>query len=301
MNKKIFIIFLFSFLIFNFVSAELKTFKNLGFAQNGIWYSKDPFFADDRVRIYTAIFNSSVFDLSGVVEFYDNGKPIDKALFSVGGGGRIKDVWINWTAVGGQHKISAKIIEAKIQATDGKEELIFLENSQTGVSERFIDIDTDKDGIGNIADNDDDDDGAGDAIEIKEGTDPLVKNIIKENITSATSTTSIFTSKPAAVAVNSVKYVVNKANKLADKGKEIVNAKKEEVQKEIEKISNEEIIDGKKEENVGAEKPIKYAYLLALSAASLVFSNKILFYIALVVALYYIFKLSFRAFKKKKK
>jgi hypothetical protein len=122
---------------FGLCFVEAKNVKNLGFIPSTlIWYSKDPFFAGDKIRIYSAVFNNSEYDFTGIVEFYDKGTLIGKSEFSVANGGGIRDVWIDWTAIKGSHKISARITNGKISSAEGASEEIVLDTIQTEESER---------------------------------------------------------------------------------------------------------------------------------------------------------------------
>ncbi|MBI5220546.1 MAG: hypothetical protein HY978_01755 [Candidatus Liptonbacteria bacterium] len=118
--------------------AETRVLSNLGFLRGNIWYSKDPFYRGDTVRIYSAVFNSTSNDLVGTVEFYDNGFILGRAEFSVAGNGRIKEVWTDWTATAGTHNISAKIVSARLSLVGGQEEPIRIANSTTGEDQRVI-------------------------------------------------------------------------------------------------------------------------------------------------------------------
>lgn len=150
--------------------------KNMGVVPANIWYSKDAFFAGETVRIYTVIFNGSTNDLSGTVEFLDNGTPIGKTDFSVPSGGRVRNPWIDWKAIEGKHTISARVIESYASVAGGTKRSIVLENAETGKSERVVDLDTDSDGTGNSDDSDDDGDSVSDVEELRNGTDPLKKD-----------------------------------------------------------------------------------------------------------------------------
>lgn len=158
------------------VHAAEAPIKNAGFVPANIWYSKESFFAGDKIRIYTVIFNGSAEDIVGTVEFLDNGALISVTDFSLASGGRVRDVWADWVAEGGTHIITARITEVSAVKAGGKKILVALENTETGESERFIDLDTDKDGIGNSNDSDDDNDNVSDIDEVKNGTDPLKKD-----------------------------------------------------------------------------------------------------------------------------
>lgn len=147
--------------------------KNAGFVPANIWYSKDPFFDGEKIRIYTIIFNGSTYDLEGTVEFLDSGVLIGKTTFSLSGGSRVRDVWIDWKATAGKHTITARIINTTGSVAGGKKAPITIDNAETGKSERDIDLDTDGDGVGNRDDLDDDGDGISDVDELRNGTDPL--------------------------------------------------------------------------------------------------------------------------------
>lgn len=174
--KKFAIIFLLCTSGAFFAQASESPIKNAGFVPANIWYSKDPFFAGETIRIYTIIFNGSTYDLSGTVEFLDNGVAIGKTDFSLSSGGRVRDVWVDWKALEGKHVITARIVGASASVAGGAKRTIVLENTDTGKSERTIDLDTDADSIGNTDDTDDDNDGVLDVEELRNDTDPLKKD-----------------------------------------------------------------------------------------------------------------------------
>lgn len=149
--------------------------QNAGFVPANIWYSKDPFFAGDNIRVYTVIFNGSSYNLSGAVEFLDNDVIIGRADFSVSKGGSVRDVWVAWKADEGKHVITARTVGVTTME-GGKKISLALGNTDAGKSERMVDLDTDGDGIGNLKDLDDDNDSVPDIDEIRNGTDPLKKD-----------------------------------------------------------------------------------------------------------------------------
>lgn len=152
------------------------TIMNAGFVPANIWYSQEPFFAGDKIRIYTVIFNGSTEDIVGTVEFLNDGITVGTTDFSLSGGGRVRDVWTDWVAEAGKHTITARIIKVSAVGKDGKKRSIILANTETGKSERAIDLDTDGDDTGDTDDLDDDGDGVTDIDEIQYGTDPLKKD-----------------------------------------------------------------------------------------------------------------------------
>ncbi|MFA5997516.1 MAG: hypothetical protein WC791_03450 [Candidatus Paceibacterota bacterium] len=174
--RNIFLALLFAFGPFSFAYAADLPIKNAGFVPANIWYSKDPFFVGETIRIYTIVFNGSTYDIEGTVEFLDGGVPIGKTSFSISSGGRVRDLWIDWKATEGKHIITARIVDGTASLAGGKKSAIALDNTETGKSERTIDLDTDGDGVGNAVDTDDDNDTVSDVDELKNGTNPLKKD-----------------------------------------------------------------------------------------------------------------------------
>lgn len=176
MKKIIFILTLIISITFVTQASE-SSIKNVGFVPSNIWYSKTPFFVDENIRIYTIIFNGSQYDLEGSVEFLDEvdglSRVIGKTDFSISGGGRVRDIWVDWKATEGKHVIVARIVNSNISLADGTKKTAEMENVETGKSEILTDLDTDGDKIGNATDSDDDNDGIPDSDELKNGTNPL--------------------------------------------------------------------------------------------------------------------------------
>lgn len=237
-------------------AQEQTVVRNFGFIQGNIWYSKDPFFGGDKIRIYTGVFNGSGEDIIGSVEFFDNEQLIGRTEFSAVGGGKLREVWLDWTATEGNHIISAKIVESKISKAGGDKEDVTPQNNRSGQDVRFVDIDTDKDGAGNREDTDDDNDGVSDLEEKKAGTDPLkadtdddgyndkedpdplVKN---ERENPIASTTQKVVKNIAEKTPNVILAAVEAVNDLADKGVEALEEKKEELKEEIAELKEEEV------------------------------------------------------------
>ncbi len=192
-------------------AAETKSSRNLGFIPSTvIWYSKDPFFVGDKIRIYSAVFNNSEYDFTGSVEFYDNGVLIGKSDFAVAKGGRVRDVWTDWTVTKGSHKISARIASGKISTPEGGSEDIVLDSSQTDESERVA----------------------------EEVPVPVVR---KEEVASKTGEAlngilEIIPPQISSVATSAVQTI----NDFADEQKEKLEVKKEELKKEIAAIEAEQ-------------------------------------------------------------
>lgn len=307
-DKKIFLVFslCFWFLIFgfSFSFAQTKTLKNIGFAQTSIWYGKDPFFAGDRIRVYTTVINSSKYDFRGDLEFYANSDLLGKSNFSLVSGG-FSVLWADWTAQEGQKKIYAKISDPRISLAGEKEETVVLENTKTGEIETFVDKDTDRDGIGDKVDTDDDNDKVSDIVEQKQGTNPLVGDVVKETNQSGfikeseKSVTEIPASKEIA---ESAKGAITIINSFLDEQKEKAKAKKEEFQKQLGEGESLFEFDfgnllGKKEDeeggvatNEGENKNLLKLYLLALSALIFALEYKAIIYLFGIYIAYRILK-----------
>ena len=195
--KKYFVFIIFIFLTpflsqaqfsYKFAVANVTEQVNAGFLSDNIWYSRDPFFAGESVRIYSAIFNSSDLDIAGRIEFYDNADLIGEANFNVESGGNLVRVWVDWQAKEGKHIIVASMGEARITTLGYENEEFDLSNIKTQEDIRQIDIDTDGDRIGDEQDEDDDNDGVSDEIEDNIGTNSkkadsqaIFKEILEQN------------------------------------------------------------------------------------------------------------------------
>ncbi len=144
-----------------------------GVLKDQIWFSKDPFFAGDTITIFTFVFNSSDYRLSGTMVLTDGTTTVDKKTFTVLPSGGSQVVSFPWTVTRGQHNFSAKISENQLDKVSGGVVDTPISTIQTVSVKRFADLDTDHDGIGNLIDTDDDGDGLSDVEEKRLGTDPL--------------------------------------------------------------------------------------------------------------------------------
>ena len=313
---------------FSLAQASEPPIKNAGFVPANIWYSKDPFFAGNTIRIYTIIFNGSAYDLSGTVEFLDNGASIGKTDFSLSSGGRVRDVWIDWKALDGKHTITARIVGASASTAGGAKRTIALENTDTGKSERTIDLDTDSDGLGNTDDLDDDGDGVSDVEELRNGTDPLKKDTNGDGVpdgkelelsakkvteaervsASSTETQGIIMGTikkaedfvPAPVKDGAITGVNAIERFRVGEGYQLRLAK-EEKSREIDAMKAR-LKDGVQTENTKkddgvmdtisntAEKPLAYVMLASLAMLEYAFEWKVVFYGVILYALYRLLK-----------
>lgn len=291
-------------LSFGYSFAAEETLKNVGFLPSNIWYSKDPFFAGDKIRVYTVIFNGSDSDLEGTVEFYDNSQSIGKSSFSLAGGGRIRDIWIDWTATGGNHTISAKIVNPKISAPGEESRLIIIANAETGTNERTVDFDINKNGIA-------------DSKEIVKNAIATGESVVLSKIDDAVK--KINDVVPVKPVIETVKTKVEAVDDFRESQEKKVSSALNVVKRELEnlktndsvaktdsgtsKSSNGQSIKDKNEKDGSgaakldktiAEKPFKYVYLFFLSILEYILKIKILFYGLLSLIIFLIGRLAYR-------
>lgn len=143
--------------------------NNSGIISGNIWFSKNPFFEGELVRIYTAIYNSSDAALEGDVNFYDSNILLGTKRFAVPSGGNLQDVFINWKATEGDHKFSAKLTNTQVSVSGGKPEAVTISSAETAEKVVAVETDTDGDQISNKE-------------EIKAGTDPHSTDTDKDGI-----------------------------------------------------------------------------------------------------------------------
>jgi len=119
-----------------FARAANNSVLNIGFVQNPIWYSKDPFVEGDTVRIYTFLFNPGPGAFTGTVEFDDANVVLGTRPFSLEKGAA-EDLSVSWKVTAGDHSISAKIIGPKM-TLNGKTEPLALADTVTSEDKRFV-------------------------------------------------------------------------------------------------------------------------------------------------------------------
>lgn len=273
--KKTFLITAVFFLSASFV-ATAAALKNAGFIQGNIWYSEDPFYVGDKIRIYSAIFNNSGSDLIGIVEFYDGAEKIGSSNFSAING-RLVEVWTDWMATAGRHKIYAKIVETKIAKIGGGYEAVDLPNTFTGSSEKsaFIKPEEKKSqALETVSRN-----ASGDFAGAEIGGSSTSSTLLKKIKTAA------------LVATQYAKSGTSFINSVAEGFVEKIESKKIEVKKELDILNDQAPITA--EQPFQFEKPLKYLYLASLSALGFMLEYKILLYSILLFVAFKVIKLIF--------
>ena len=165
---------LFTLLLFMLCATQAHAEEfNAGIVQ-GLWYSQEAIFAGKTIRVYVAIRNNTGSDLSGTVEFFDNGKQIGRKNVQALNG-RIIESWADWKPEYGKHELSATLSRIELHTVGAETQEVEV-ISALSEDTLFVDFDTDQDGIGNEEDSDDDGDDISDAQEAADGTNPLVND-----------------------------------------------------------------------------------------------------------------------------
>ena len=277
MNLKI--ITLSIFLAFSLLGIQGKVYAqstNAGFVPDNIWYSKDPFTENDKIKIYTLVFNPDKKELSGTVIFLDKDVVLGKKNFVLAPQ-TVKDISIEWTATPGTHSIFAKIEDAKFLISKGKYENADLIEKETAKSVRTAKKKTE---TKTNANNKDSDEKTSNDTEDASELSMSIVDTIKEN-------TPNFIAKPASKVTEMLENLrVNTGNSLQEK--------KEEAKNELEALKKESKKSSSSEKNNILLKPFKYLEFFVLAFLSFIVNNIWIFYIALVLAVFYVLRYIYR-------
>lgn len=268
MNVRIVSILLFilfaSFLFAPGAQAQT-TVENAGFAPQSIWYSKDPFYAGDRVTIHTVVVNSGNEELSGTVEFYDAETLIGRASVAVPPGGKFAEASVPWKVTEGRHTIFAVLKDAKV----GKNASVALENSKTGESEKYVA-----------------------AVATTTAAFPVLRSI-EEKLDAAKSYAEEYLPAPVIGAGNAVAEKLEAGRAL---GKSWADAENLESKERIAAMSEPKPSAAYTAGSSALEKPFAYAKEFVTSLLSAAFGNAYVFYGALIALLFFVLRFLKRIF-----
>jgi hypothetical protein len=156
------------------IPAHASEQVSAGVANQPIWFSKEPFFAGEKITVFTLIYNSSAYKMTGTIELRDSTTTVDTKAFVVNGDGAAKVIGFVWVATEGTHTFRVVISSKQFFDDAGNEHAgAIAAATSTTETKRYVDLDTDGDMIGNLVDDDDDGDGLLDVVEIKLKLDPL--------------------------------------------------------------------------------------------------------------------------------
>ncbi|MDD3066768.1 MAG: PKD domain-containing protein [Candidatus Gracilibacteria bacterium] len=121
--------------------------------------------AGQIIKLYVTARNNGDKDLIGTVKFFVDGNQVttDQPV-SVKQGSIPDEVFVNWVAIAGNHKVSAQVYPYDAEGDDS--------SNNYAEEDLFVDSDTDGDGVGDSVDVDDDNDGIKDPDESTQGTNP---------------------------------------------------------------------------------------------------------------------------------
>jgi hypothetical protein len=278
--RKIFFIFVLFFTFFA-PHAFANVATNTGFIPGQIWYSKEPLVEGDTVDIYTAVWNSDINPLSIKVEFYDKNTILgarDVIVASM----QLKDVYISWKIISGEHVISAKIISSSIIAS-GKKENITVGNNITLEDKQFVPV----------------------TIKTSDGKQTTASDIIQNGIDQVGSKISDIL--PVSVS-ESISNSLGTVDEFRDSNFIKVNAAKVATQKELDSLNPNSTNDSKSQVSSkttskpledATQKPIAYIKLFILSVLSFILGNKIAFYGLSAIIVFLILRAIYRKIRNR--
>lgn len=163
---KLFLLIIFIVLGVGFFAGETLAKTDLAISVSDITFSKEEPLGGDVIRVFARVFNVGDTDVYGFVVFSNNDKEMTAPQPISVKVNTYDDVFIDWAVEPGKYNIRAEIVSANPPDEN-------LDNNIAVQKGFFVDLDTDKDGIGNKKDKDDDNDGLSDVKEAKLGTNPL--------------------------------------------------------------------------------------------------------------------------------
>ena len=299
--------------------AYAKVEPSAGFVQDNLWFSKNVFFAGENIKIHTTIFNNSANNVSGKIKFMDGNNDIGDKDFSLKSS-YSKDIWTEWKATYGKHDIYAVI---NFTTKPSSKQNVVSENS-TGRRIRYVDLDTDGDGVGNKEDADDDNDGLTDKKELELGTDPLNPDSDGDTIKDGEDAEPLVFNKQKSSTLETLKYKTNKIvnyvanipklipNDIIEKAKTIPKAvdtfrkkqakyalvrfdtarKRIETERKIDKNVEVEENNSGNDKSMAekTKKPLKYLSLLATGFLSYTLGSQYIFYTLIAVIILFILR-----------
>lgn len=169
--KKCIPFLLYIFLIPFFSNAE----SSAGIPSGGLWFSKEPFFAGEQIKVSTIVYNATTNDIVGSLELMDKGTLIEKKEVTLSAG-QNKVIDFDVVISEGKHVFSIKISGGDFNIKDG---VPLALKTKSGAGAYVVETtkvvrdalkDTDKDGQADINDIDIDGDSLTNEKETKLGT-----------------------------------------------------------------------------------------------------------------------------------
>lgn len=259
--KKYLAIFLFTLLIPTASLFSASDSFMTGFIPGPIWYSKTPLVDGEEVKIHTALFNGSDKELITKVEFYDK-KTLLGSRDVVVPASMIKDVSISWKVTPGDHSIYARILSSGVSSNETPKD-----NRSVSVSIKKVD-----------------------------GVPASSADVVKSEVEKAKEEIS-------SVVPQSLNESISKNMENLDSFRETTYLKIEnekiKTKEEIDTIGKVEKAPEDKKLLDATDRPIAYIKLFLLSAIGFLFSNKIVFYIACALVLFFFLRYLYRKIRNR--
>lgn len=167
-----------------------------GVPVGALWFSKEPLFVGENVSVFTLVYNSANYTLSGTIALLDGTTTLSLKEFSVSAGGAAEVIAFPLMVTAGDYSFSAVITQNEFKGEGGEVQSGTIVSLKTAPVKRFVDHDTDGDGIGNMTDSDDD----GDRIPDDSDERPLVfdKKVEHKEVLSIATTTQAIAERAGA-------------------------------------------------------------------------------------------------------
>jgi hypothetical protein len=270
MMKKYFFILIISFFVF--VPSVFAETQN-GFILDQIWYSNNSLKEGDTVKIYTAVWNGEENPISVKVEFYDKNVILGTRDVVVPSQ-NLQEVSVSWKVTGGDHTISAKIIGATLNMSSGKKEIVVLSDNTTSTDNKFIPI----------------------IVKEENGITSTSKEVIKDQLGKVEE--KINEILPESVS-NTVREGTVSVEEFRDETLEKIILSEKETEEKIIQLKNQEISGEKDGLESATEKPIAQVKLFFLKVLHFIFNNKLIFYVLIILAIFYIIRGIYRKIRNR--
>lgn len=270
----------FAFVFLFFLIPFSASAEQLGFAKGDIWFSHEPFFSGEEVTIFSALRNSSEHLFSGTVIFFDGEFEIGRSDFE------LKEreseiISVEWTPSFGERSVRATILSDSVDQG--------ILRSETDSELRFVDHDTDKDGVGNLEDKDDDNDGILD----DEDPDPLKDSSSWANVDEIGDNVENLASQASPLVIETTKAIREVAETAFEEVEKVRISQLENVKEIKESLKEEEVLE---HDNLTAS-ALNSLKSISINALEFTLGSRILFYIILFFLIFLVISRASRLFR----
>lgn len=240
-----------------------------GFIPKQIWYSAETLVEGETIEVHTSVWNGESKSFLVKVEFYDGSTILGDREVTIGPS-ELKDVYVLWKITAGEHTISAKIISSEV-VISGKKENITLRYTQTTSDKQNV--------LAKVIEKE---------PVVVEDKVSVSKSVLPESVNNTISK-----------SYNTVDNFRTETVTKLEKNKEEAKKEVAQIKKESGSVAGSEAVSKKASTEDAIKKPLAYVKLFLTSALAFIFGNKIVFYGLLVLIVFYIFKLIFKAIRNR--